>query len=69
MPVVEVEHGSRILPNRVFIAPPCSEVRLEGELFHVAPLPQRRGWPTTISTFLLAFAENAGRHAVAVILS
>ena len=70
MHVVDVEDGSRVLPNHVFIAPPSADVTLDAAgVFHVALLRYHQGWPTTISNFLQSLAANAGRRAIAVILS
>jgi two-component system CheB/CheR fusion protein len=69
MPVVDVDDGMRVVPNHVFIAPPQTEMTFNAELFHVAPLRDPKGWPTTISTFLQSLAANAGSRTIAVILS
>jgi two-component system CheB/CheR fusion protein len=69
MAVTDVEDGMQIVPDRVFVAPPRFEITLDADLFRLAPLPHRRGWPTTISTFLLSLVQSAGQRAIAVILS
>lgn len=69
MPVVEAEEGMRIEPNHVFLAPARMQATLDGERFRIAPPQSGRGWPKTISKFLLSVAEHASRGAVAVILS
>jgi two-component system, chemotaxis family, CheB/CheR fusion protein len=69
MAVADVEDGMRIAPDRVFVAPPRLDITLNRDWFRLAPPPPRRGWPTTISTFLVSLAQNAGQRAIAVILS
>jgi two-component system, chemotaxis family, CheB/CheR fusion protein len=69
MPVIEVEHGARLEPNRVFVAPAGVDMTLnEGRLL-LAVCSKPHGWPITISIFLHSLAESAGPRAVAVILS
>lgn len=69
MPVIDVHDGMRVLPNCVFLAPPKMDMTFDGESFHLAPLRDARGWPTTISDFLRSLAASAGSRTIAVILS
>jgi two-component system CheB/CheR fusion protein len=69
MPVVEVEQGMRLQPNRVFLMPPGKEMTVNGGNFVLQTMRRPRGWPITINLFLLSLAEAYGRCAVAVILS
>lgn len=69
MTVTDVEDGMRVVPDRVFLAPPHVEITLDGDSFRLAPPSGHRGWPTTISTFLQSMAQSAGSRTIAVILS
>ena len=69
MPVVEVEQGMRLEPNRVFVMPPRMDLTTAGNVFHLRTTSRPPGWPKTINIFLCSLAEAAGRRAVAVILS
>ena len=69
MPVVEVEQGMLLEPNRVFVMPPGKDMTVNGDEFDLQKPLKPRGWPTTISLFLLSLAEVYGHRAVAVILS
>jgi chemotaxis response regulator CheB len=69
MPVVEVEQGMRLEPNRVFVMPPRMDLTMTGNQFQLRATSRPRGWPKTINVFLCSLAEEAGPRAVAVILS
>ncbi len=69
MPVAEVTRGMRLQPNCVYIMPPGKEMTIADGAFDLSTKSQARGWPKTISTFLLSLAEAYGSRAVAVILS
>ena len=69
MPVLEVEQGMRLEPNRVFVMPPRMDLTADGDVFHLRTTSRPPGWPKTISIFLCSLAETTGKRAVAVILS
>jgi two-component system CheB/CheR fusion protein len=69
MPVVEVEQGMRLEPNRVFIMPPRADMTLVGDTFQIRAAARPPGWPKTINIFICSLAEEAGPRAIAVILS
>lgn len=69
MPVVEVEQGMRLEPNRVFVMPPRIDLTMAGNQFHLRATSRPTGWPKTINIFLCSLAEAAGARSVAVILS
>jgi two-component system, chemotaxis family, CheB/CheR fusion protein len=69
MPVVEVEQGMRLEPNRVFVMPPRMDLTTAGNVFHLRTTSRPPGWPKTINIFLCSLAEATGPRAVAVILS
>jgi two-component system CheB/CheR fusion protein len=68
MPVVEVEEGMLLEPNRVFVMPPGEDMTLKADRFDLKTT-LKRGLPITINLFLFSVAEAYGRRAVAVILS
>jgi len=69
MPVVEVEQGMRVEPNRVFVMPAGKDMTVSGDVFDLRTTVKPRGWPITINLFLLSLAEACGNRAVAIILS
>ena len=69
MPVLEVEEGMPLEPNRVYLMPPSVEMTVNNNEFALQPPRKPRGWPMTISIFLLSLAEACGQRAIAVILS
>ncbi len=70
MPVIEIEEGTHIEPDCVFVMPPHVHMTVTNEAFHLAPCPAvRPGWPTSISAFLSSLAASVGPRAIAVILS
>jgi two-component system CheB/CheR fusion protein len=69
MPVIEVQAGMLLEPNRVYLMPPQTEMTVKNNLFALQPPRKPLGWPITISIFLHSLAEAYGQCAIAVILS
>ncbi len=69
MPIVEVEQGMHIQPNRVYVMPPRIDMTIEKDRFRLRQTERPPGWPKTINIFLCSLAETMQRRAVAVILS
>ena len=69
MPVIEVEEGMSLEPNRVYLMPPSVEMTVKNNEFALQPPRKPRGWPNTISLLLLSLAEAYGQRTIAVILS
>ena len=69
MPVVEVEQGMYLRPDRVYVMPPRVDMTMEKDRFCLRRTERPPGWPKTINIFLCSLAEALGRRAVAVILS
>ena len=69
MPVIEVQDGMLLEPNRVYIMPPHMEMTVKNNEFALRPPRKSSGWPITISVFMLSLAEAYGQRAIAVILS
>jgi two-component system, chemotaxis family, CheB/CheR fusion protein len=66
--VVSVEHGMRLAPGTVYVAPPSVELGLVGEELHVGPTDGKRP-PHAIDAFMRSLASVAGPMAIGVILS
>lgn len=69
MPVLEVEHGMRLVPNQVFVMPPRVEMMISDDRLILKEPTKRWGWPVSISVFLHSLAASAGARAVVIILS
>ena len=69
MPVADVVHGMRLIPNRVFIMPPGQSMTIEQDRFLLGTTAKAQGWPQTISILLLSLAEGYRDRVIAVILS
>jgi len=69
MPIVEVEEGMHVQPDRVYVMPPRIDMTIEKNRFRLRRTERPPGWPKTINIFLCSLAEAMGRRAVAVILS
>ena len=69
MPIVEVEHGMRLEPNRVFVMPPCVDMTTSDNHLHLRTSSKPRGWPISLSIFLSSLGESVGPRAIAVIVS
>lgn len=69
MVVVEVTHGMRLEPNRIFVAPPHMETTTDGVVVNVQACSKAQGWPTVISVFLFSLAKACGSRSIAIILS
>ena len=69
MPVELVRDGLRIQPNRVYIIPAKSELRMFGGEFRLAPISKSTGWPDVITIFLRSVARHWDGKSIAVIVS
>jgi len=69
MPVVEVEHGMQLEPDRVFVMPPGVDMTISHNHLHLKPGSKPHGWPIALSVFLQSLADSVGPRAVAIILS
>ena len=69
MPVQEIEHGTILLPNCVYVAPPGMDVTTDGERFQVMPCSKSYGLPNTFDIYLRSLALNTRDRALTVILS
>lgn len=69
MPVEEIENGSVLFPNTVYVIPPGKDLTTDGSAFRLAPMSTTYGWPDGFDIFLTSLARNTHGRAVAVILS
>ena len=69
LPVELIVEGLPIRPNRVFIIPASSDLRLLDGTFRLSPLSKPKGWPNVITIFLRSLAQNWDGKLVAVIVS
>ena len=64
MPVMEVDQGTELKPNLVFLVPPRTDMTLQqnGRL-HLRPLSKPSGWPNVLDIFLFRWPpqKTAGR--------
>ncbi|MCG5508835.1 chemotaxis protein CheB [Ectothiorhodospira lacustris] len=69
LPVVQVEDGMTVVPNRIHVIPPGKDLSvLKGVLYLLEPAG-RRGTRLPIDFFLRSLAADQGEHGVGVILS
>lgn len=69
MPVREVEEGTVVEPDRVYVCPAHAELTLQGDVFHLSPHRQPSGRPTLIDRLLTSLSLARGPQAVGVLLS
>jgi two-component system, chemotaxis family, CheB/CheR fusion protein len=69
MPVHPIEHGTRPLPNNLYILLPNEMVVLERGVFHVNPRPAGSRSPMPIDLFFRSLAAAQKNFAVGVVLS
>ncbi len=68
MPVIQAEDGMKVEPDNVYIIQPGKNMRIsKGKLLLVDQRPKELNLP--IDIFFRSLAEEAGAHAVAIILS
>ena len=69
IPVVEVKHGMRVGPGRVYVMPSNTRMTIVGRVLHLAPRSDDPGPHMPIDHFLRSLAEDLGSRAIGVILS
>jgi two-component system, chemotaxis family, CheB/CheR fusion protein len=69
MPLEEIKSGCFLLPNRVYVIPPGSDLTTDGTAFQLGPVSTVHGLPDRFDLFLSSLAKNTRDRAVAVILS
>ncbi len=68
MPVVTVEDGMAIEPDRVHLIPPASVMSVSGNALRLSP-KNPRGLTLPIDLFFTALAREYGKYAIGVVLS
>lgn len=69
MPVQEIEDGSILLANRIYVVPAEKDLTTDGVLFRLVPVSKLEGWPNGFDIFLTSLAKNTNSRAVTIILS
>jgi two-component system, chemotaxis family, CheB/CheR fusion protein len=69
MPVIEVEEGMAVDPNRVYVIPPNASMTIENGLLLLTPRDRSKRGLMSVDTFLLSLATERGDRAIAVVLS
>ena len=69
MPVREVQHGTPVQPNHVYVIPPNTLMRIEGDVLELEPRPVERGAPRPIDYFFRSLAVDQKTIAIGVVLS
>ncbi|HKU38267.1 MAG TPA: chemotaxis protein CheB [Polyangiales bacterium] len=68
-PVLLIEAGTKIEPERIYVAPPAATVGIEHGTFTLTPFASWRERARRIDAFFRAAAASFGRRAVAIVLS
>jgi two-component system, chemotaxis family, CheB/CheR fusion protein len=69
MTVQEIEQGTRVEADHVYVIPPNCDLTISGSQFRIADREQPRSVNTTIDTFFRSLAADQGSNAIGVILS
>ena len=69
IPVVKIENGLPLEPDKVFVIPAGPELTISNGSFRLHEKPAERGLRTPIDRFFHSIAEQAGRRAYCVVLS
>jgi two-component system, chemotaxis family, CheB/CheR fusion protein len=69
MPVVEVQNGTAVEPNCVYVIPPNAKMAIAQGLLKLTTRDKTRGVAMPIDAFFLSLAEDRGSKAIAVVLS
>jgi two-component system CheB/CheR fusion protein len=67
MPVMTIENGMTIAPNRVYVIPPNTDLTLENGKLHVSP--RKPGLHMPIDSFFASLARAQGSRAIGIVLS
>lgn len=69
MPVVEIEEGMRVEPNRVHVIVPNKTVLIEDGVLKLVPPAEKRGRRHPIDKFFTSLAHDRAEKAIGIILS
>ncbi len=69
MPVIEVQEGMAVEPNRVYVIPPNASMTIARGVLLLTPRDRSKKGLMSVDTFLLSLAQERGDRAIAVVLS
>jgi two-component system CheB/CheR fusion protein len=69
MPVMQVRHSVPILPNQVYVIPPNSDLKVQGERLVLEAMERPHGRLVAIDVFFCSLAEACRERAFAIVLS
>jgi two-component system CheB/CheR fusion protein len=69
LPVSEVEDGTPVAPNHIYVMPRNTSMAIEGGALRLRPRDKGRGQHHPIDAFLQTLAEDQSTRAIGVILS
>jgi two-component system CheB/CheR fusion protein len=69
LPVVEATEGARIVPNRVYVVPPNTQMELVDGHLHLGRRPEDRSQYNPIDFFFRSLARSLRGHAIGIVLS
>ena len=69
MPVVEVEDGTAVQPDHLYVIPRNCEMTIKKGMLHLAARETPHPVNTTIDTFLRSLAADQGSNAIGIVLS
>lgn len=69
MAVIEVEDGTPVTPNNVFVIPRNCDMTIANGALHITRREQPRSVNTAIDTFMRSLAMDQGNNAIGIILS
>ncbi|BAY08280.1 chemotaxis protein CheB [Calothrix sp. NIES-2098] len=69
MPVVEVQNGMVVEPNRVYVIPPNAKMTIAQGVLKLAPRGRTYGFFMSVDAFLISLAEDRASQAIGIVLS
>ena len=69
MPVIDVENGTPLRPNYVFVIPPNKLMSVSGGVLELSPRPQTASVPMSIDYFFRSLARDQKDAAIGVVLA
>ena len=69
MPTSQVEDGTPVRPDHVYVIPPNHSLTISGGILHLGSRDKTHGRHLPIDTFLASLADDQGARAIGVILS
>jgi two-component system CheB/CheR fusion protein len=69
LPVRQIEDGTAVRPNQVYVAPPQADVVIAHRVLHLIPRAEPRGLHIPIDVFFRSLAEDQGPLAIGIVLS